>query len=45
MRGIIIFTLTISAMLAGCVTRIEGRIVNVTVSPATQLRAQVIPTP
>lgn len=31
--------------LTGCVTRIEGRVVNVTVSPTTNLRAQGLPLP
>lgn len=31
--------------MSGCATRIEGRVVNVTVSPATSLRVQGLPMP
>lgn len=40
-----LFTILLSLALAGCVTRIEGRVVNVTVSPSAKLHVKGLPLP
>ena len=39
-----LLTALITLSLAGCATHIQGRVVNVTVSPTTSIRVQAVPT-